>query len=263
MADTQGLGPCAARREGSSPSPPTMDLRYFSKNGKILSIEDATISLSNIEYQYGFGVYESVRVTNGTPLFLTEHLERLENSANILGLEHDVSKAAIEKSIADLIEKSGTGTYNLKMLLIGGAEPALYIIPLNPHFPDKRLYRDGVHLITYAYERPFPHAKSLNMLQSYLAYKKAKEAGAYDALLVNTQGCITEGTRTNFFCIRGKSLVSAPESQILLGVTRGAVLTVAHKHGFSLEERDITLNEIESADSAFITSTSSKILPVR
>ena len=239
-----------------------MDFSYFSRNGKILPIEDATIPLSNIEYQYGFGVYESIRVVNGNPLFLNEHLERLENSAKIICLEHSFG-TIIYDSARELINTLGDGTYNLKILLIGGSEPLLYIIPLNPHFPDKKLYRDGVDLVSYNYERPFPHAKSLNMLQSYLAYKKAKEAGAYDALLVNTQGCITEGTRTNFFCIRGKSLVSAPESQILLGVTRGAVLTVAHEHGFSLEERDITLNEIESADSAFITSTSSKILPVR
>ncbi|HEY4526641.1 MAG TPA: aminotransferase class IV [Candidatus Paceibacterota bacterium] len=239
-----------------------MDFKYFSRNGKILPIEDATIPLSNIEYQYGFGVYESIRIANGTPLFLNEHLERLENSAKIIGLEHSFG-TIIYDSTRELTKTLGDGTYNLKFLLIGGATPLLYIIPLNPHFPDKKLYRDGVHLITYACERPFPHAKSLNMLQSYFAYKKAKEAGAYDALLVNTKGCVTEGTRTNFFYIRGKSLVSAPESQILLGVTRAAVLTVARGRGFTLDERDMTLNDIGSVDGAFITSTSSKILPVR
>src|SRR3990167_8822085 len=88
IADTQGLGPCAERRGGASPLLPTMDFKYFSRNGKILPIEDATIPLSNIEYQYGFGVYESIRIANGTPLFLNEHLERLENSAKIIGLEH-------------------------------------------------------------------------------------------------------------------------------------------------------------------------------
>ena len=238
-----------------------MDFRYFSRNGKILPIEDATIPLSNIEYQYGFGVYESIRVVNGNPLFLNEHLERLENSAKIICLEHSFG-TIIYDSARELINTLGDGTYNLKILLIGGSEPLLYIIPLNPHFPDKKLYRDGVALVTYEYERAFPHAKTLNMLGSYLAYKKAKEHGAYDALLVNRKSCITEGTRTNFFCIKDRILYSAPENEILMGVTRKAVLMAARRSGFALEERNIGLYDLEDCDGAFITSTSSNILPV-
>ena len=100
------------------------------------------------------------------------------------------------------------------------------------------------------------------MLQSYLAYKKAKEHGAYDALLINRSGCITEGTRTNFFCIKDRTLYSADESEILLGVTRKAVLMAARRGKFSVEERDISFHDLEDYDGAFITSTSSKILPI-
>ena len=239
-----------------------MDFKFFSKNGEIVPIERAVVPLSNIEYQYGFGVYENIRVANSVPLFLGEHLERLTNSADMLGLEHPFG-VTIQESVDLLVKKIGSGTYNLKILLIGGGEPLLYIIPLNPHFPDKKLYRDGVALVTYAYERPFPHAKSLNMLQSYLAYKKAKEAGAYDALLTNKGNCITEGTRTNFFTIKERTLYSASEKDILLGVTRAAVLGVALATGFELEEAEIRPENLAGCDGAFITSTSSKILPVR
>lgn len=240
-----------------------MDFQYFSKNGEILPIEQASISLSNIEYQYGFGVYETIRVVDGIPYFLAQHLERLLESARIIGLEHSYSLESIGESIAELIKKNGSGTCNLKILLIGGREPVLSILCLNPLFPDKKLYRDGAHFITYEYERAFPHAKTLNMLQSYLAYKRAKENDAYDALLINNNGCITEGTRTNFFCIEGKTLVTPPEEEILLGVTRAAVLQVAKENGFSLEEREIRFGELARSDGAFITSTSSKIIPVR
>ena len=249
-----------------------MEFKYFSKNGKLLPVEEAVIPLSNIEYQYGFGVYENVRVNDGVPYFLKDHIERLEESARIIGLEHTFERSSLQKSVNELIKKNGAGTYNIKILLIGpstslrasGSDATLYILCLNPLFPDKKLYKDGADFITCEYERPFPHAKSLNMLQSYLAYKKAKEAGAYDALLVNSKGCITEGTRTNFFCIKDRTLISAPEDEILLGVTRKAALIVAKDKGFTLlEESEVLLSTILDSDGAFVTSTSSKILPVR
>ncbi|MBI4079626.1 aminotransferase class IV family protein, partial [Candidatus Kaiserbacteria bacterium] len=241
---------------------PTMDFKYFSKNGKILPIGEAVVSLSNVEYQYGFGVYENIRVNDGIPYFLKEHAERLIESARIIGIEHSVDEASVRKSVTDLVKKNGVGTYNLKVLLIGGKEPALYILALSPLFPDKKLYKDGADFITCEYERPFPHAKTLNMLQSYLAYKSAKEQGCYDALLINNKGCITEGTRTNFFCVRDRTLISAPEEEILLGVTRKAVLSVALKNGFTLQEQEVRFSDVIESDAAFITSTSSKIIPV-
>ena len=238
-----------------------MDFKYFSKNGELLPVEDAVVPLANIEYQYGFGVYETIRVVHGTPYFLKDHLERLVESARIIGLEHPFD-SSIQGTVQELVKETGSETYNLKILLIGGSQPSLFVLPLNPLFPDKKLYR-GADFVTYEYERPFPHAKTLNMLQSYLAYKKAKEHGAYDALLINRSGCITEGTRTNFFCIKERTLYSPPESEILLGVTRKAVLTAARRGGFSVEEKNIRLYDLADYDGAFITSTSSKIIPIR
>ncbi len=240
-----------------------MDFKYFSKNGKLLSIEEAVVPLSNIEYQYGFGVYESIRVANGAPYFLADHIERLMESARTIGLTHSFDETFVEKAIADLMQKTEAESYNLKILLLGGAAPILSIIPLNPHFPDKKLYRDGIHLISFKYERAFPHAKSLNMLQSYLAYAEAKKAGAYDALLIDNKGNITEGTRTNFFAMKGKTLFSAPEAEVLLGVTRKYVTQTAKAVGLDVVEQHMPLASIAEYEAAFITSTSSKIVPVQ
>ena len=239
-----------------------MEFSYFSQNGELRPLSDASVSLSNIEYQYGFGVYETIRVVNGVPYFTDEHTVRLIESARIIGLIHPFTTQGVEKSIAELVSKTGSGTYNLKVLLIGGAMPILSILPLNPHFPDKKLYRDGVACRTYEYERAFPHAKTLNMLQSYLAYGEAKKAGAYDALLIDRSGSITEGTRTNFFCIQGKVLVSPPEEKVLLGVTRKIVLRVAAAQGFEVIEKDIRLEDLSAYEGAFLTSTSSGIMPI-
>ena len=240
-----------------------MEFKYFSHNGTLKPVAEATVPLSNIEYAYGFGVYESIRVSNGVAYFLQEHIDRLMESARIIGLVHTFSPSLIEKSISELMANTQAESFNVKILLIGGRtteDASLNILCLNPLFPDKRLYRDGVTTITYTYERAFPHAKTLNMLQSYLAYQKAKAASAYDALLLDSKGRIREGTRTNFFCIKNKTLFTPNEKDILLGVTRKAVLKIAESNGYEVVEKDIRLADLGMYDGAFLTSTSSKIL---
>ena len=239
-----------------------MEFSFFSRNGELLPLAEATAPLSSIEYQYGFGVYENVRVLRGVPYFLDEHTTRLMDSARIIGLVHDFAPTAVARAVQELIAAHSAETYNLKILLIGGPEPTLFILPLNPHFPERSLYRDGAHTVTVQYERTFPHAKTLNMLGSYLAYEKAKNAGAYDALLIDKEGRITEGTRTNFFCIKGKMLYSPAADSILLGVVRKVVLKVAKENGFELVEQDITPSDLSHYDGAFLTSTSCGMLPI-
>lgn len=243
-----------------------MSYQYFSRNGTILSVKQAVVPLNDIHYSYGFGVYESVRLANGTIFFLEKHCQRLMNSAQIIKLPHTFSTDFVADSIQELIAKNGIKTCNLKILLIGGSTPkdaTLYIMCLNPLFPDRALYKRGAIAITYHYEREFPHAKTLNMLPSYLAYRQAQTAEAYDALLVNRQGCITEGTRTNFFTIKDRIITTPKSESILLGVMREAVLGVAQQNGFEIVEQDIRLETISSFDGAFLTSTSSKIMPLR
>ncbi len=243
-----------------------MEFQFFSRNGKVLPIGEAVVPLSSIEYAYGFGVYETLRVVRRNVLFVADHIERLERSAEQIGLTHSFGGEVVGKAINDLVAATDSETYNLKILLIGGRtseDAVLNIMCLNPLFPDKKLYSEGAKTITYAYERAFPHAKTLNMLQSYLAYRKAREAGAYDALLINRGGCITEGTRTNFFCIKDDTLYSPPEKDLLLGVTRKHVLEVAAEAGFTIEHVDIPFADLSKYEGAFLTSTSTKVMPIK
>lgn len=243
-----------------------MEFKYFSQNGKILPIEAAVIPLSNIEYTYGFGVYESIRVSNGVVYFLDDHIKRLLGSAEVIFIDHPFDEEFIKNSIFDLIKDHQKETFNLKILLIGSStkeKVLLNILCLNPLFPDRKLYRDGAEFITYEYERAFPHAKTLNMLESYIAYSRARKNKAYDALLINQNGYITEGTRTNFFCIKGKTIYTPFEKDVLLGVMRKAMLKVALSNDYKIVETNIKLDDVKSYDGAFVTSTSSKIVPAK
>src|SRR6185369_16803459 len=212
-----------------------MEFKYFSHNGRLLPVSEANVPLSLVEYSYGFGVYENIRYANGVIYFLEDHAERLQESARTRGLEHEFTDEFIKNSVLELVKSADREAYNLKVLLIGGPNAAaaqLFVMCLNPLFPDRKIYRDGADVITVKQERAFPHAKTLNMLESFLSYRSARKAGAYDALLVNRAGYITEGTRTNFFCLRGKTIFSPPEKDILLGVTRKAMLVAAAADGF-------------------------------
>lgn len=223
------------------------------------------VPLENIAYSYGYGVYETIRVNKGTIYFANEHLDRLQESSHIIGIEHNYSNNYIKKAIEELIFKNKSENCNLKIILIGGyseKQAQLYILCLNPLYPDRKLYQTGAKLITYEAERPFPHAKSLNMLQSFLAYKLAKANDAYDALLINSQEHITEGTRTNFFVMKGKVIVTPPDDDILLGVMRKVVLKVAKENDYAIQNDNITHADLDNYDSAFVTSTSSKVMPV-
>jgi branched-chain amino acid aminotransferase len=236
---------------------------FFSKNGQILPVEQAVIPLSNIEYSYGFGVYETLKVRHGILYFVDQHVERLFHSAEIIDLKHSFTKEDVKRYIKELVSKLEVDAGNIKMLLIGGREPQLYIQALAPLFPDRKLYSDGAKTITVHYERLYPNAKTLNMFPSYMAYRKAKEAECYDALLLNKSGNIIEGTRTNFFAVKVNVLYTPPLKEVLEGVTRQTVISVAEKNGFKLVEEDIPFDKISDYDGAFLTSTSTKIVPIK
>lgn len=226
----------------------------------------AVVPLGDIAYAYGFGVYETVRISGGKIFFLADHCERLMRSAQIIGLEHNFSAESVAESIAALVKENRAETCNVKLMLIGGQtanDAAFYAMCLNPLFPRRELYKTGASCTVFEYERDYPSAKTLNMLPSYLAYRQAKTAGAYEALLVNRLGDITEGTRSNFFVIKDQTIISPPSGDILPGITRAKVLEVADAQGFKVIEEPIPLTGVDKYDGAFLTSTSAKIMPIK
>jgi branched-subunit amino acid aminotransferase/4-amino-4-deoxychorismate lyase len=234
----------------------------FSQNGKILPVFEAQISLFNIEYSYGFGVYETLKLRNNVLYFVDEHLERLAHSATVIGIEMSFSASQIKLYLTELVQQLNVTSCNLKILLIGGPEISLYIFASAPLFPDRKLYRQGAKLVSYTYQRLFPTAKTLNMLPSYIAYKQALAQGCYDSLLIDDRGIVLEGTRTNFCLVKGSTIFRAPQDRVLGGVTFMTLEKIAQAEGFTIKEAEINLAEIGEYDGAFITSTSTKIMPI-
>ncbi len=241
-----------------------MTFEKFSKNGVILPIEQATARLDDTAFTYGYGVYETLKIRNNVLYFPELPAARLLKSANIIELTHQLNEEKIITYIKELQKQIKQESYNIKILLLNTQNQTdIYIIPLNPLYPKTEYYTQGVKVITYQGERQFPQAKTLNMLMSFLAYKKAKETQAYDALLIDNQGNIREGTRTNIIYEINNQLYTPPLSTILEGVTLATLTQALQEKQIQIKERELKLTEINQCQSILLLSTSTNIAPIR
>ena len=241
------------------------DHSICSINGKIVDQRQAFLPLSSIEAQYGFGVYENIKVRNNIVYFVKEHIARLIHSATCIGLEHRFSKEKISDHLNAYKNRLNIDSCNLKLILLGEKLPKesrLIIMASSPFYPKREWYRTGVTLKSDKYERFMPQAKTLNMLPSYIFYKNDKRHGHYDSLLIDMSGNVLEGTRTNVFFIEGKNIYHPPTGKILVGVTMMSIKCVLEKYGFKFTEKEIPLSSISKYEGMFLSSTSSKILPI-
>jgi len=236
--------------------------KYFSFNGKLLPIEQATVNIDNLEFTYGFGVYENFKVRKKFVYFPEQHCSRLLKSATIINLKTTLNKKTILNYLSEFVKKIDEDSFNVKILLMGNKEDSdIYIFASAPKYLPKKFYSQGIKVITYHGERQFPQAKTLSMLQSYIAFKEAKEKDAYDALMVH-EGKILEGTRANLFFTDGKKIFTAPKHKILDGVTRSTLISALEKENIKVKEKILELKDLNKYSGFFLTSTSSKVLPI-
>jgi branched-chain amino acid aminotransferase len=206
--------------------------------------------------------YEVIRVIKGKALFLDEHLDRLKQSlalSNIPCISIEESKT----SILNLLEKNYVEEKNLKInFFCDGKKQNLYAYFVESHYPSKQTYLYGVKVELLPIERNTPNVKLENPLLRGSADKAICMSQTHEMLLVNANGFITEGSRSNFFAIKGNLLITPPSSQVLEGITRKMVVQLAKRNSIEIEEKPIHCSEIYELDGAFITGTSSKVLPI-
>ena len=178
-------------------------------NGKIIEEKDANVSIADKGYFFDFAVYSSMKVIQGKIFFPDYHVVRLFESAKLIGLEHNFSEKEVLNWLNKLVEINKTKDSLLRAVLIGDPDnnkAKLFIFPISglTYYPSK-LYKHGVKVITYHGERLIPRAKTKNLLMNFMALREANNKDAIEALLVDRQGNIREGTRTNFFAIKDKT----------------------------------------------------------
>lgn len=246
---------------------------YLLTQDGIITKESLLYPFEERGLQFGDGVYEVIRIYQGTFDLLEEHIERLYRSADAIRLEVPFAKDALIASLGQLTEKNDVQTdAKLYLQVTRGSAPREHSFPDVPsNFyayiePSKRpvsMLQKGVRTILADDIRwDLCYIKSLNLLPNILAKQTAKDKGAFEAIL-HKDGIVTEGSSSNVFIIKDHILFTHPAAaNILHGCVRSRVLALAPNTGLQVKETAFTTDQLLQADEVFITSTTSEIMPV-
>ncbi|MCW3804824.1 aminotransferase class IV [Plebeiibacterium marinum] len=211
-----------------------------------------------------FVVYEVFRVEQNTPLFLMDHLTRLFNSLQKAVERVSFSKNEITHDIQQLIKRESIPNGNIRISCIATKKEVVdcYIYYIPASYPTKEMYSQGVSTTLLYAERENPNLKIDNTQTRKTAIQKLKESGHFEALLVNHNNHITEGSRSNVFFIQKNCIYTAAEHFILPGIMRSKVIECILSENIELKFEGIQPDQLNTMDAAFITGTSPRILPI-
>jgi branched-chain amino acid aminotransferase len=222
-------------------------------DGVVVSAEEAVVPATDEGLLRGDGVFEVVRLYDGRPFALDDHLARMERSAQNLRLPFDVD--AIRADVALLLDAAQPGDALLRVLVTRGGL-RLGLIEALPNLPDAITLKT----VIYAPTRIMDGVKSLSYAPNMLATRLAKEQGADEALLITPHGRVLEAPTSTFVCsLDGRSLVTPPlDDHILDSITRRRLLAVC-----GVAERPVTADDLRVVQEAFLCSTVREVLAVR
>lgn len=239
-------------------------------NGSFLPADQAAVSLRDLSVIRGYGVFDFLRTYHGKPFHLMDHLERFKSSADQIEMTFPFRSL---ESLADLVyETLSQNRYAeaaIRLILTGGVSSsfflpdgqptmAIMIAPVKPY--PAEYFSKGTRVVTSRLQRELPTVKTINYIGAIMAMKQASRSGAVEALYVDRNDQVSEGTRANFFAVKNGVLLS-PGKDVLEGITRRVVLRLAEPH-FKVEEGPLHLDELGQLDEAFLTSSTKEVMPV-
>lgn len=237
-------------------------------NNEFIEEEKASLGITDLSIQRGYGVFDFFRTNNHIPLFIDDYLDRFFKSARTLRLQPRHSREEIKNIISEMIRQNKTPDSGFKMILTGGYSvdgysllSSNFIITQQPvQLPGIENFEKGLKIILHEYLRDLPATKSINYLMAVYLQDKIRQHKADDVLYYNND-CILEFPRSNVFIVTKDQTVVTPSKNVLHGITRMKVLELARKK-YTVEERSITVDELKNAAEVFLTSTTKPILPV-
>lgn len=256
-------------------------------NGRLCNEQDAVVSVFDHGFLYGEGVYEVLRTYNRQPFLLDRHLRRLRRSAGMIELAVPWSDADFEARMRETItvfveredRSAADGEFYVRVLLTRGVgelsyDPSACLAPtlvtiVKPlvEVPAEILERGvRVAMVTIMRNHPSsvnPAIKSNNLLNNALAMQEALRRGAYEAVMLNYRGELSEAAQSNIFIVRD-GVVSTPplDAGLLAGITREYLLEIGHEAGMAIGERVLHAQDLFDADEAFLTGTTREVVPI-
>ena len=255
-----------------------MQEQWISVNGEIILSKEAVISPYDHGFLYGHSLFETMRVYDGKIFSLQAHLKRLEAGSRVLGWTKWFEPEALTSAALVAIEKNNLHNASMRLTVsrgTGASRPdpktcsqvtvIVFAAPFEP--PSQEVYEKGWSLSTATIRRnltsPLCSIKAGNYLDNILAKAEAEGKGAKEALFLNTNGGIAEGTMCNVFFVKeGKLITPDTKSGLLPGITRGIVLDIAEQLAIPVEEREVYPEELVGIKEMFITSSLLEIMPV-
>jgi branched-chain amino acid aminotransferase len=248
-------------------------------DGKLVSEDEAKISVFDHGLLYGDGVFEGIRLYGGKIFRLEQHLNRLFASAKAIMLQVPMAKKQLVEACCETCRANKLRDGYIRLVVTRGVgylglnpfkckNPTVFIIASTIELYPEEVYRKGSNLITAATQRTnsaavSPSIKSLNYLNNILAKIEAVNAGTVEAIMLNSSGHVAECTGDNIFIVRNGKLETPPISAgALNGITRGVVFELAAKMGIPVIEPDLTRYDLVTADECFLTGTAAEIVPV-
>jgi branched-chain amino acid aminotransferase len=248
-------------------------------NGRLVPAKEALISVFDHGFLYGDGIYETMRVYDGVTFMLDEHLRRLYRSASLIGLTVPLDTDSLKTSIYDTLIANSLKNAFVRLTVSRGygligldpdlcPEPTIVIIAQEMKDFPKSFYEKGINLIIPETRRNFkeainPQIKSLNFLNNILAKIESKKKGAYEVIMLNVYGKLTEGTVCNvFFFKNGVLCTPSLECGILDGITRRVVIDLALRDGLKVKEDEFTKEDLYPAEEVFVTNSTMEVMPV-
>jgi branched-chain amino acid aminotransferase len=247
-------------------------------NDMIVPEAEARVSVYDHGFLYGDGIYETMRAYDGVVFMLERHIERLARSSSLIKLDIPEGQFIRDAVYETLSSNKLADAYVRVTVSRGkgpvGLDPALCKKPTFVVFAEEfrqypeSYYKDGTAVVLAKTRKNLigalnPKIKSLNFLNNILAKIEAKERGAYEAILLNSEGFIAEGTVSNIFFVKDNILCTpAVDVGILDGITRETVITLAERNGIKLNEGKFYQDELFSSTEVFFTNTTAEVMPV-
>lgn len=248
-------------------------------NGDLVKKEDAVVSVYDHGFLYGDGVFEGIRMYDGNIFRLKEHLDRLYDSAKAIMLHIPHSKEEMTDIIIETLKKNDFQDAYIRVVVSRGVgnlgldpftckKPQIIVIAEQLQLFPKQLYETGIEIVSVASRRNRsdvlpPTVKSLNYLNNILVKIEAHQAGVNEALMLNDQGYVAEGSADNIFIVKG-NVIKTPPAYIgaLEGITRNAIIDIAKEQGFDIREEVFTRHDVYTADEVFLTGTAAEVIAV-
>jgi branched-chain amino acid aminotransferase len=249
-------------------------------NGEYVSKENAKVSVYDHGFLYGDGIFEGIRLYDGNIFRCKEHLDRLYDSAKSILLEIPLSYSEMQDALVETIRKNGLSSGYIRLIVSRGPgdlgldprrspKASVIIIVEQLSIYSEEAYRNGLRSVSVSYRRNIPDAlnpkiKSLNYLNNILVKIQANLADVGEAIMLNAQGYVAEGSGDNIFIVK-RGVVYTPPAYIgaLEGITRGAIIDLCGRLGLPLKEEPFTLHDVYVADEVFFTGTAAEVIAVR